>query len=152
MNTIQTTFISIFGIISFLTAFKGFHESVVKKNPFGQYFPLFFLGIFVWGDAIILGLFWSLISLTCLLLNDWILFILILSLFWVVRSLGEIIYWLNQQFSPIIRNPPKNLMGYKFFRNDSIWFIYQLFWQCVLVVSIVTSIYLTSLWLNNHAI
>jgi hypothetical protein len=149
VNTIQTFIISIFGTISFFTAIKGFFESFFKNNPFGQYFPLFFLGIFVWADAVILGLFWSLISLTCLLLNDWILFLLIISLFWVIRSLGEIIYWLNQQFSPIIRNPPKNLMGYKFFHNDSIWFVYQVFWQCAMIVSIVSSIYLTNLWLNT---
>jgi len=148
VNTTQTVIVFIFGIFSFLIAIKGLYQSTAKNNPFGQYFPLFFLGIFVWGDAVILGLFWSLISLTSVLLKDWILFLLILSLFWVVRSLGEIIYWLNQQFSPIIRNPPKNLMGYKFFRNDSIWFIYQVFWQCVMVVSLITTIYLSNLWLK----
>ena len=148
MNTIQINIISIFGIISLLTAIKGFYESSVKNNPFGLTYPLFPFGIFVWGDAAVLGLFWSLVSLVCFLLNDWILFLLIISLYWFVRSFGEIIYWLNQQFSPIIRNLPKK-SGYKFFRNDSIWFINQLYWQCVMIVSIVSTIYLTHLWLTT---
>ncbi|MDD3999184.1 MAG: hypothetical protein PHR98_03755 [Candidatus Shapirobacteria bacterium] len=120
-----------------------------KNNPFGKSLIFFWLGIFVWGDAVVIGLFWFLISLICFLLKDWILFLLIISTFWIVRSLGEIIYWINQQFSPIIRNPPETLFGYKLFKNDSIWFIYQVFWQCAMVVSIIFSILLTRVWINR---
>ncbi|MBP6989377.1 hypothetical protein KBB48_01215 [Candidatus Shapirobacteria bacterium] len=141
MNDIQQIVMLVFGLISLLVAIKGGYEIGRKNNPFGEPFVLFWLGIFVWGDALVLGSFWVLVSLICFLLRDWILFWLIISVFWVVRSLGEILYWINQQFSPIIRNPPKNLLGFRFFKNDSIWFIYQIFWQCVLVVSIVTTIH-----------
>jgi len=146
MNNIQQMVVLAFGLISLLVAIRGGYEIRKKNNPFGEPFILFWLGIFVWGDAVILGFFWVLVSLVCFLLKDWILFWLIISVFWVVRSLGEILYWINQQFSPIIRNPPKNLLGFRFFKNDSIWFIYQIFWQCVLVVSIVTTIHVVRLF------
>lgn len=149
MNTLQTIIISLFGVISLSVTIRGTRELLINKNHFKDTRALFWLGIFVWGDAIIFGAFWFLASLICLLLQDWILFLLIVSIFWVVRSLGEIIYWLNQQFSPIIRNPPAKLIGYKLFNNDSIWFAYQIFWQCILVISIISSIYFTNFWINK---
>lgn len=149
MNNLQTSAVAIYGIISFIVFIKGFFESANKKNPFGETPFLFWAGIFVWGDAVIFGLFWFLSSFICYLLKDWILFLLTISVFWVVRSLGETIYWFNQQFSTLNRNPPEKLRGYKFFKNDSIWFIYQIFWQCITVVSIITTIYLASSWLKT---
>ena len=149
MDTIQTIFISIFGSVSLFTSIWGIKELLIKKNHFKEPRFLFWLGIFVWGDATILGIFWFLTSLICFFLHDWILFLLIISIFWVVRSLGEIIYWINQQFSPINRNPPTNLFGYKLFDNESIWFAYQVFWQCIMIVSIISSIYFTNLWIKN---
>lgn len=150
MNTLQFSSIAVYGLISLLVFIKGLYEVSKKHNPFGQSFVFFWLGIFVWGDAVILGFFWCLVSLVCFLLRDWNLFLLVISVFWVVRSLGEILYWINQQFSSIIRNPPKTLMGHRLFPNDSIWFVYQLFWQCILVVSIICSIFLANLWIDNR--
>ena len=146
MNTLQLCCVAVYGLISLLAFIKGIGEVYKRNNPFGQPHILFLLGIFVWGDALIFGFFWCLVSLISFLLKDWILFLLIIAVFWVVRSLGEMLYWINQQFSPIIRNPPKTLFGYHWLKNDSIWFVYQVFWQCLLVISIVTTIYLTSLW------
>jgi len=149
MSSLQNTLISLFILINLFVFIKGFYQSNFKKNSFGLTPSLFPLGIFVWGDAVIWGLFWVLVSLFSIFLKDWLLFLLIISVFWLVRSLGEIIYWINQQFSPIIRNPPQTLYGYRWFKNDSIWFIYQIFWQCAMIISIVSTIYLTSLWLTT---
>lgn len=149
MNTLQISTIIVYGLISLLAFIKGFYEVNKKNNPYGGTPFFFWLGIFVWGDAVAIGLFWFLVSLISFLLSDWVLFLLIISIFWIVRSLGEIIYWINQQFSPIIRNPPKTLFGYKLFKNDSIWFIYQVFWQCVMAMSIIFSILLTRLWIQD---
>ena len=135
-------------IINCYLSIKGFYESHKKKNAYGLTTYLSPLGIFVWGDAVIFGAFWFLVSVTILLLNDWILFLLIISVFWLVRSLGETIYWFCQQFTSTKRNPPKSLPFYKYFHNDSIWFIYQIFMQCITVVTIITTIYLIHLWLN----
>jgi len=149
MNNIQQIVVLAYGLVSLVVTIRSIFQIWTKNNPFGQPNLLFWLGIFVWGDALVLGFFWCLVSLLCFLLNDWILFLLVISVFWIVRSYGEILYWINQQFSPIIRNPPQTLIGYRFFKNDSIWFIYQLFWQCLLVVSIVITIYLSWLWLGR---
>ena len=104
-------------------------------------------GAFVWGDAVVFGLFWFLISTASLLLKDWLLFWLVYSLFWVMRSLGETIYWLNQQFAVEKRDAPEKYWIYKIFKNESVWFVMQISWQCATVVSLVAAIYLASLWL-----
>ncbi len=148
MSSWQNIFISIFALTNIVVFIKGFYESKYKKNVFGLTRPLLFFGMFVWGDAVILGLFWSLTAFVCLLLQDWLLFLLITSVFWMVRSLGEILYWIIQQFSQIKRNPPNTLIGFRWFKNDSIWFIYQLVWQCLLIISVITSIYLANLWIT----
>ena len=127
---------------------KGFYEVKYKKNPFGLTRSLFFLGIFVWGDAVIFGAFWMIVSIVIFLLKNWYLFFLIISVFWTIRSFGEIIYWLNQQFSSINRNLPETLIGKNIFPKDSIWFVYQIFWQCVAVISIIFSIYFSYQWLK----
>lgn len=150
MDTWQQITIIIYSLLSFLVFIKGLYQSTKKKNAYGKTASLFWLGIFVWGDAVIFGLFWFLSSLFSLLTNDWLLFLLVISVFWLVRSLGETIYWFNQQFSQINRNPPERLLGYKFFKNDSIWFGYQITWQCITIMSVITTLYLANLWLKGN--
>jgi len=150
MSLWQKGLILIFCLVNLLVFFKGFYESKFKRNAYGLTRPLVFLGIFVWGDAVVFGLFWFFSSIITLFLSDWYLFLLIISVFWLVRSLGETIYWFNQQFSTIKRNPPEKLPGYSFFHNDSLWFVYQIVWQVVTVVSIIFSIYFSNLWLKNR--
>lgn len=145
----QTEILIVYGLLSFLAFIKGLYESAGKNNAYGQTPWLFWMGIFAWGDAVIFGLFWFLSSTLAYLLNDWLLFLLLISVFWLVRSLGETFYWFNQQFSRIERNPPNRLRGYKLFKNDSIWFVYQIAWQCVTVVTVITTIYLGNLWITK---
>lgn len=148
MNIQETFVIVIFGIFSLLALIKGLRQSIIKKNPFGTTLPFFWLGIFAWGDGIIIGPFWFFASLISFLLKDWNLFLLIVSAFWLVRSFGETIYWLNQQFVKMESNYHQRIWGYSFFKNDAILFIYQIFWQCITVVSIITTIYFAKLWLR----
>jgi hypothetical protein len=136
-------FFSLFGLV------KGYLETKNKKNAYGDSLILYLIGAFVWADAVVFGIFWIFVSVTVLLLDSWALFLLIISVFWLVRSVGETIYWFNQQFSKINRNPPENYLIYKIFQNDSVWFVYQIFWQCMTVVSIVASIYFAKLWLGS---
>ena len=135
--------LAVYSIVGFI---KGLRESKNKKNPFGE--TKFFtpLGAFVWGDMVIFGVFWWLISLVILYLNDWILFLLIFSVFWTVRSFGETTYWFLQQFSVVNRNPPEKFWHFKIFKNDSVWFVNQIFWQCVTTVSLISTIYLAKIW------
>jgi hypothetical protein len=149
MNNFQQIFVLGFAVINTLIFLKAFHEVKHKQNPFGLTYPLVFIGSFVWGDAVIFGLFWTLASLVTWWLKDWNLFLLIVSLFWVVRSLGETIYWLNQQFSSLNRNPIQALPLIHIFHNDSIWFVYQIIWQCTTVISVIFSIYFAWAWLGH---
>lgn len=147
MNNFQEVFVSIFGFTALIFFLIQILRLRKKKSIYGLTNYLFFLGAFVWGDLIILGPFWTIVSFLSLFLNDWYLFLLFISIFWSIRSLGEVIYWLNEQFAPKNRNNPDTLRLYRFVRNDSVWFIYQLFWQCIFVFSLISSIFLAKLWL-----
>jgi len=152
MTSWQNLFILLFALINVFVFFKGFYESKYKKNAYGLTRILLPLGIFAWGDAVVLGPFWVISSIIALILKDWYLFLLIISIFWVVRSVGETIYWFNQQFSSKIYdwNKPENLPWHSIFHNDSVWFIHQIVWQCTTVVSVILSIYFINLWLGNR--
>lgn len=145
----QQILIGIFGISSFAFLIKSLWEIKNKKNVYGLTPYLFFLGAFVWGDMLILGPFWIIVTLISIFLNNFYLFLFFVSVFWIIRSLGETIYWLNEQFAGKNRNPPHTLNFHKFINSDAIWFIYQVFWQCVFVFSLVLSIYFCFRWLES---
>lgn len=114
------------------------HQCRKKNNHFGITHWLWPIGAFVWGDVLVLAPFWIVISLFAFALDSALLFWCIYSLFWVVRSAGEVMYWLLEQFSAKRRNKPRDLLGNSFVNgSEAIWFIYQVFWQCVLVLSLV---------------
>lgn len=149
MTSLQRLFFFIFAVFNALIFLKALHECKNKKNAFGLTPRLGWMGAFVWGDAVVFGLFWAMVSLAVLFLQDWLLFWLIASVFWLVRSVGETIYWFNEQFATVHRNPPKSLRGYFLFHNDSIWFVYQIIWQCTTVVAVIASLYFAKLWLQT---
>ena len=139
------------GLLNFGAFASGYYISRYKKNPIGNTFFLYPFGIFVWGDAIVFGIFWFLASAVTLFLNDWILFLLIYSVFWLVRSVGETIYWFNQQFSEVKRMPKESVSFYKYLKIEdeyAVWFIAQIFNQSITVLSTITTVYLFHLWLK----
>lgn len=140
-------FLSLIAVIMFV---QGIQHAILKKNAFGFAFHYTWLGVFVWGDALILGPFWFVASLLGILTHQPILFGLITSLFWVIRAAGETQYWFLQQFSSLKRNPPEHMPGYALVGNDSVWFLYQLFWQCFTVFAGITSIYLAAVWIQGR--
>ena len=152
MSNWQEAAVFLYGLLNLFLFIKGYYESKYKKNAYGLTPHLLFLGIIAWGDAVVFGPFWIISSAISILLRDWYLFLLIVSVFWVVRSLGETIYWFNQQFSSKAYrwNKPEKLILNSVFHNDSIWYIYQIIWQCITVVSTILSIYLTRLWLISR--
>ena len=148
MNQIQFILVFLWAGIGLLVAVIGFFAVAMRHRSFNETVWLFPWGIFVWGDAPVIGLFWFMVGLVTALMRDWPLFGTMFCLFWVVRALGETIYWLNQQFSGINRNPPARLMGYRWYGNDSVWFLYQIVWQMLTVVALVGTIYFANLWLR----
>lgn len=150
MTSWQRGLILLFALGALILFFKGYYESKHKKNAYGLVRVLLPWGIIAWGDAVIFGPFWFIVSVVALILNDWYLFLLVVSIFWVIRSLGETIYWFNQQFSKIrAGNEPEKLPWHSIFHNDSVWYIHQIVWQCATVISIIASIYFANLWLRG---
>jgi hypothetical protein len=143
----QEAIIIIFAIINILFFVRGYVETTNKKAFKWVPYILMIFGIFVWGDAVIISSFFVLASLFSLIVGSWILFLLVFSSFWLVRSSGETIYFFNQQFSSIQRQPPRSLPGFRFYQNHSVWFAYQIFHQCIVIVSLLLTIYLVHLWL-----
>lgn len=147
MELWQQIIVIVYGLLAlwaFITSFKACYK---QKRSFEDT-PLFgflFTG-FVQADNVVFGLFWVIISGISLLIQDWIFFLLILSFFFLVRSVGETMYWFLQQFHPRDGNSPQKFWYYKFFHNDSVWFVNQIYWQCVTVITLFTSIYLIKLW------
>lgn len=150
MNGWQEIIVSIFGITALSLFVLSYYQSRYKDNAYGSFYPLNIIGAFVWGDGVVFGVFWFVVSSIVIIREDWILFLLILSLFWLIRSGGEAIYQLLQQFSEKKRNSLDNyprLM--KVFHNDSIWFVYQIYWQCISVVTLLFSLYFATLWIRT---
>jgi hypothetical protein len=147
MNTLETIVVALYGILSLTVFALGLYQSIKKRSPYKGTVYLSWMGIFVWGDALTIGLFWFLASSVTLLMSDWLLFLLIVSIFWVVRSAGEAIYWLNQQFVKDNKYYEK-IIGYGLLKSDAIMFVYQTYWQCLTVISIILTIYITYLWLS----
>lgn len=111
---------------------------IYKQNNFFGLCPLLLpFGAFVWIDGVILCAFWIVFLGITLVVSSWKFFFLVYGVFWMVRSLGEIIYWIHEQFAVHHRNLPHTLgLAYKLFPNESVWIVMQLFWQIVLIVSI----------------
>lgn len=149
MNQTLLMVVMLWGGLGLAAGLTGLFVTTVKQQPFKQTAWLFPWGIFVWGDAPIIGLFWILTSVASILTANWWLFGFSFSLFWLVRAVGETIYWLNQQFSSINRNPPEKLLGHTWFPGDSIWFAYQVFWQCTSVLFLISSLYFGRQWLSH---
>ncbi|HSW89692.1 MAG TPA: hypothetical protein VLH19_02360 [Patescibacteria group bacterium] len=149
MTDLQSTLIFVYGLANFILFIRGFHETKNKKNAYGLTPWLLPVGMFAWADSISIGIFWTLTSFIALFRDDWILFLLIVSLFWAVRAFGEMTYWFHQQFSSKNLNPIEKIPWHSIFHDDSVWFFVQTIWQCILVTTLITSVYLAHLWLRG---
>jgi hypothetical protein len=139
-----------YGILA-LMAFVTSVYACRSKNKAYESTPLwgiFFTG-FVQADNVIFGFFWCLVCLVTLFFHDWLLFLLTVSLFWLVRSIGETLYWLFQQFIPRKGNEPEKFWSYRIVKSDAVWFMNQIYWQCITVITIISSMYLGYLWITS---
>lgn len=150
MNSWQTNIVLLYGITSFILLIISLFKCRTHEGRVGKPWVIGdIFGSFLWMDHIILGVFWSVVSSIVLLLQDWLLFLLILSFFWLVRSLGETLYWFLQQFMPRKGNEPSKFWINKLAPGEGVWFLNQLYWQCVTVITLLLSIYLSYLWLTS---
>lgn len=135
--------IFLYSLLAFLSGFRN------RKNPFGISRRFLPFSAFVFIDSVVFGPFFVIVSLFCLLLNQWILFLLIFSVFWTVRSIGEQVYWFHEQFAVKHRNVPSTLWPHKLFKGEEIWVVMQTFWQCISVIGIILSVYLFYIWFRS---
>jgi len=148
MNNIQTALILSWGVYSLFGFIYGYAKTAKRNNPYGLCYWFNPLGAFVWADAVVFGLFFFLVSIVSLLLQDFILFLLFFFVFWTIRSIGEQVYWFLEQFAVQHRNPEHTLWAHRFFPRNSVWIANQIYWQCVSVIAIIGSVYLFVLWLS----
>lgn len=141
MNELQQLVVIVYGVISFVSFIKGFYEVKYNANRHGLT-PFGFLGIFVWTDAVVIGLFWVLASLFVLIIQNWQVGLLILFLYWVVRSAGEALYWMLQQFADKKLDKPEDVPWHSLFPGQSVFIAQQIWWQMVLVISLSATIIL----------
>jgi len=134
--------IATYGLVAAATCAYGSYQTYLKKNPYGLTPALLPYGIFVWGDAVLIGAFWSVASMASLYLESVFLFLVVQAVYWMVRSAGEVMYWFLQQFAETKRDAPESLMCHSIFPGESIWFAYQVYWQLVLVIASVSLIFL----------
>lgn len=137
----QLLLISVIALLSIVFWIAGLVVSRRGKS-YGKFWPLNLIGAFVWGDALVFGPFWILAAILCIALQNWWLFELIFLCFWLIRSLGETIYWFLQQFSNVVREKPEKVFFYPLVKNNSVWFLMQIWWQCISITALVLLILL----------
>ncbi len=149
MQNWQQLFIIAYILFGLLGAYIGYRKCRFEKNNLGHARIFVIYGAIVWADLVVFGIFWAGLASLAIILKSWIFFLLSQSTFWLVRSVGETIYWFNQQFSTIDRNPIYKQAIFDIFDNDKYtsWFVMQILWQCVTVVSALATIYLIKIWL-----
>lgn len=106
-----------------------------KHNGFyGDTFWLFPLGVYVWGDGIVLGAFWFFSGFLFLILDMSLIWILrYILLFWLIRSGYEVMYWFISQFVDQEYCPPigKNV---SWLEPNQVKILYQVAHTCAMVV------------------
>lgn len=107
----------------------------------GPFFLCEFFGSFVWADQVVFSVFWVVAASISLFLHNFLLFLFIYCLFWTVRSSGEVMYWFLQQFHPRPGNEPHLFWVNKHVPGEAVWFVHQIFWQCIVVVSLLLTFY-----------
>jgi hypothetical protein len=142
--------ILIIGLISIFTSISAFYaakdKSRILARPYKICEPF---GSFVWADHVIFGPFWALVSFFTYFLNDWKLFLLIFSVFWLIRSSGETMYWFFQQFHPRVGNEPSKFWINRYVPGEAVWFMHQIFWQCITVLSFILTILFGFIWIKE---
>lgn len=141
MNSLINPFLFLIALYSLSSFFLGVRNTYYKKNPYGLTPQFNLLGAFVWVDAVVFGAFFSIVALVSLIFQSVILFCLVFSVFWVIRSIGEQIYWFLEQFADKHRNKPSTLPMAKYFPGESVYIYTQIYWQCVSVIAIILSVY-----------
>lgn len=127
----------ILAITSLVATIMGVFQ-VLKGDFSGHPYLLIPLGIFIWGDAVIVGPFLLLSSIYLWFKNDTTYSGLLLSLYATIRSFVEIIYGLNAQFTKTTRPWEYPFLNMDLVKNlgvTELHVLYQVGFTCIFVVS-----------------
>lgn len=130
-------FLRIIISLYFLATILGF-INVLKGNFSGIAWVFAPLGIFIWGDALILGPFITSICLWLYFKNKTVWTGLFFSTFAGIRSFIETVYALNAQFSDTIRPWETNWASLEIVKplgKQEIFVIWQLIFTCIFILS-----------------
>lgn len=141
--TFALIFISL--MFAVLSAFE------INSGNIGNYEPLLWgfglpFGAFVWGDLFVFSMLWTILGIILWRLKKPIYFLLVLSIFWLVRSSGEASYWFLQQFHPDTIPWAEHFNRIWIFANISdkdYWVVNQITHQSIVVLSLLGVIYST---------
>ena len=147
MKKSYKTIVKIFTGLSFVFFFLSAWQ--VSLGNFAVFTPSFYLfglpfGAFVWGDLLVFSLLWFVISIILLKLNSQKFFWIALYSFWLIRSLGEAIYWFLAQFNPHTVPWPTFFARTGIFSSLTdleVYVAFQVFWQSLAVLSLIGLIY-----------
>ncbi len=135
---------ALLSLVLFLISFSRIKNAAFRENPW-----LNVIGAFVWVDVPVFSLLVTTIVVFYFLTNQSVYFLATaFCVFWSVRSYGEIIYWMHEQFAHPKRNNLETHPLYKFFQPDSLLVVFQTFWQAIFVLSILASLLYASKWLG----
>ena len=84
--------------------------------------PLKLFTIYVWGDALVIVPLW--IVIVVVLAMNLKFGLIAVCILYVVRGLGEMIYWIHQQFGSRAYRPHD--FGFKHLDNHAVYILYQL--------------------------
>lgn len=140
----QKIFLGLIIILSLLATVFGF-----TKNFSGIAWPLVSIGVFIWGDAIILGPFFFFSAIVLWKKNNPALTGLWFSLYASTRAFIEILYNLNAQFSTTTRPWEMEIKEYALNSGRDINEIFVL-GQLLFTVIFIISIFLFIKFLNKY--
>lgn len=143
----------ILGWVNFLLFWLSLYKVRHNKAKVELIYWAIPLGAFTWEDLLVFSLFNLLAAIVVLLARDLRLGLLILIVFWSVRNLGEILYWLGQQFCQPTVYPHNQYQDLKFLQQvtgkislQQLFIIMQVLHQALLVISLVALVLLLIHW------
>lgn len=143
------TFIIIWGILNVVLAVASINK--IKKNTKECDFIWWWAlptGAFVWEDMLVFGLLHFIIVLSSVLLNNPQVWVIGFLVFWIVRSLGETLYFFLQQFIEPKHHPHEIHHHFKVLRrflgdisDQKAFILIQIFMQSITVLSVLALIF-----------
>lgn len=144
-------FIVLLGVYSFVAFVLGLIYTL--NGDFSKLTYFFFpLLIFIWGDALIIGIFLTLLCIWLYNKNRSTITGLFLFAYLSVRSFIEIIYVLNAQFSSTIRPWEINWRDSTIIKHldiNEVYVISQLFFTCLFIIFIINFIFFLKKYLKT---